>query len=170
MSNNEILNRIRDLFDTKGVEFRVLEHPPCHTSKESAAARSLAGAPEAVGAKAMLCRMEFSDRHVEHNVLVLPGPARLDSRALRVALPGLKRFRFVSIGEMNALCQLMPGAMPPFAKSVFPQLDHLYVDRSLLAHEMVGFNAGCHERSIVIRSHDYVGAASPTAVLEFVQV
>ena len=167
MNQNEAFNRICRLFEAERVEFRVLDHPPCRTSKESAAARAQAGAPEAVGAKAVLCRMEFYDRHAEYNVLVLPGPSRVDTRALKSVLPDLRRYRFATVDEMQTLCHLSPGAMPPFAQSVFPQLNHLYVDRSLLDHDLIGFNAGSHERSIVVRSQDYIRAALPTAILDY---
>lgn len=170
MNNNETFNRICWLFETAEVDFKVLEHFACRTSEESAIARSTAGVPDAIGAKAILCRMEFSGREVEDNVLVLPGPTRLNSRALKLSLPRLRRFRFATPAEMKALCDLAPGAMPPFAHSVFPQLRNLYVDTSLLNYRIIGFNAGCHERSVVVCTQDYIRAASPTAILDFATV
>jgi prolyl-tRNA editing enzyme YbaK/EbsC (Cys-tRNA(Pro) deacylase) len=107
------------------------------------------------------------EQGTEFNLLVLPGPSKLDSQAVMDQLPDLKPFRFASPEEMIDCCQLTPGSMPPFADSVFPQLDHLFVDESLLSYQWIGFNAAALERSIVVRSQDYLRVAAPSAILHF---
>jgi len=168
--NKEAFERIRRLLEEQRVEYKLLEHPPCRTSAESAAARAKAGAPEAIGAKALLCKMEFADRPTEFDVLVIPGPARVDARSLKSQLPTLKRFRFATPEEMSSLCGVLPGYMPPFAGNVFPTVTHLYVDASLRDFRYIGFNAASLNHSIVITCHDYIRVASPTAFLRFVML
>lgn len=171
MINDKAFVRICELFDEHGIDYHILNHPPCHTSAESLAARSQAGFPEAIGAKALLVKLERilkdSNRIIEFSTFVLPGPTKMASQALKVLFPDLKRFRFAMPEEMFERCGVVPGCMPPFASRVFPQLNNLYVDESLAKYEWVGFNAASLERSIVVRSQDYFRAADPTAILRF---
>lgn len=165
--NKEAFERICKIFEARQIEYKLLKHPACRTSAESAEARAKAGVPDAIGAKALLCKMEFSNHPTEFNLLVLPGPARLNSNALKSQLPGLKRFRFATSEEMFSLCGVLPGYMPPFASNVFSELSHLYVDAMLCDYEYVGFNAASLEHSMVVRCVDYLHAASPSALLHF---
>lgn len=153
---------ILSLLESGGVPYKVYTHAPCRTSEESANARANAGAPEAIGAKAILCKMQIA-LTPEFNVLVLPGPARLDAVALKMLIPGLKRVRFATAQEMQDLCGLQPGCFPPFGPQVFENVTRLFVDETLREYPMVGFNAADFERSIVLRSEDYARIVSPHA-------
>jgi len=164
--NQKAFDDICRLFDERKIEYRVLHHPPCHTSAESAAARARAGAPEAVGAKAILMKCDLKDGK-EFITCVLPGPSRLDSQALKESLPDIRRMRFATPEEMRSACGVAPGCMPPFAAPIFPQISRLFIDHSLLDHEWLGFNAAQHECSIVLRAEDYARVAEPTAILHF---
>jgi Ala-tRNA(Pro) deacylase len=164
--NTEAFTRICELFDAHNIVYHVLDHPPCHTSAESAAARAKAGFPETIGAKALMVKME-RQQGTEFNVLVLPGPSRLDSQALKGHFNDLKKFRFATPEEMLDRCRVVPGCMPPFANNVFPELNNLFVDKSLLKHQWLGFNAAALERSIVVRCQDYVRVAEPNAIINF---
>ena len=165
--NDVAFRVICKLFEEQGVEYQLLTHAACRTSAESAVARASAGAPEAIGAKAILVNMIFEKALVEFNVLVLPGTSRVDSRSLKSMVPQLKRFRFATADEMLSLCGVTPGCMPPFARPIFPDLPRLFIDRALLDHEWVGFNAANLERSIVVRSKDYVRVACPAMLFSF---
>jgi Ala-tRNA(Pro) deacylase len=145
----------------------VIEHEVCRTSAESAAARARAGFPQAIGAKALLTKMTFSDGTSEFNVLVLPGPSRLNSQALKARVPALKKFRFATSEEMLGLCGVTPGEMPPFAGAVFSGTSRLFVEEGISGVEFVGFNAADLERSVVVRAQDYVRVADPTAIFKF---
>jgi Ala-tRNA(Pro) deacylase len=165
--NQEAFEHICQLFEEKQITYMVLDHPECRTSAESAAARAEAGAPGAIGAKALLCKMEYGNGNIEFNVLVIPGTARLNSRALKTHFADLKRFRFATPEEMLQLCNVVPGCMPPFAKTIFSNTERLFVDESLLNFKLIGFNAASLERSIVIQCQDYLRAAMPSAILQF---
>lgn len=169
--------RICRLLDACRSDYRVLSHSPCRTSAESAIARAEAGFPEAIGAKALLVKLngpgnqtlELAARrpNIWFDVFVLPGPSRLDSQAIKTLFTDIKKFRFATPEEMFERCGVVPGCMPPFAHNVFPQLNRLFVDESLARYEWVGFNAGSLERSIVVRSRDYFRAADPAGTLNF---
>jgi Ala-tRNA(Pro) deacylase len=165
--NREALRAICRIFEAAGVEYKLIEHEACRTSAESAATRARAGFPRAVGAKALLTKMTFDDRASEFNVLVLPGPARLNSQLLKAQVPRLKKFRFATNEELLDLCGVTPGEMPPFASAVFSGTPKLFVDDTIGGVESVGFNAADLERSIIVSARDYLRVANPTAVLKF---
>jgi len=165
--NREALQNICRIFEAAGVEYKLIEHEACRTSLESAAARARAGFPRAVGAKALLTKMTLDDGTSEFNVLVLPGPARVNSQALKAQVPRLRRFRFASNEELLDLCGVTPGEMPPFASTVFGGTSRLFIDETISGLDSVGFNAADLERSIIVSARGYLGVADPTAVLKF---
>lgn len=165
--NREALRNICRIFEAAGVEYKLIEHEACRTSVESAAARTRAGFPRAVGAKALLTKMTLDDGTSEFSVLVLPGPARLNSQDIKAKVPRLKKFRFASNEELLDLCGVTHGEMPPFASAVFSGTSRLFVDETISGVETVGFNAADLERSIIVSAQDYLGVANPTAVIKF---
>src|SRR5690349_16665028 len=124
MTNVKTFARICRLLDKQRSEYHVLNHGPCRTSAESAVARAQAGFPEAVGAKALLLKLERSRSHfgasvtgykrIEFDVFVLPGPSKIDSQSLKNLLD-VRKFRFATPEEMFERCSVVPGCMPPFA-------------------------------------------------------
>lgn len=163
--NNDIAYRtIQDLFNSQEIAYHLIHHLPARTSEESAKARSTAGFPDAVGAKALIVKCEFRD-HMAYATLVLPSRYRIDNRVVRASLPGLKRFRFLTPEEMHELVQLSPGCMPPFGNKVFEKVSDLYVDPHLADFSQIGFNAAQVERSIIVSVSDYLRASVPTAMV-----
>jgi Ala-tRNA(Pro) deacylase len=176
-SVGDLFAQICKLLDDCRSDYHVLNHPPCRTSAESANARAHAGFPEAVGAKALLVKLNGTPNqdfesiedggHFWFDVFVLPGPSRLDSQAIKTLFTNVRRFRFATPEEMLERCGVVPGSMPPFAHSIFPQLNRLFVDESLARYDWLGFNAASLERSVVVRSSDYFRAANPAGILNF---
>lgn len=156
--NNQAFQSICELFESRKIPFTVLQHPPCKTSVESAAARAAAGSPKAVGAKAILCKLYFAVGE-EFAVFAMPGPYRLNVNAVKGILPGLKKLRFASSDEMVNLCGVMPGCMPPFGAPIFDKVK-LYIDPAISGCEEVGFNAARFETSIVVAAADYLKAVA----------
>jgi Ala-tRNA(Pro) deacylase len=167
--NDNAFNSICSLLNHSGAAFLVLTHRSCRTSAESLAARAAAGQPDAVGAKAILCKLYFRDKD-EYAVFVMPGTRRMNSQAVKACIPDLKKLRFASAAEMLELCGVLPGCMPPFGAQVFPGIKRLYVDVSIRCQAKLGFNAAGFERSIVVSAMEYVKAVSSDATfLSFVE-
>lgn len=169
---NAVTENICHLLDNKQVSYKLISHPECRTSEESAKARAQGGGGQITGAKAILMRISRKRNDAEFGVFVLPGDRQLDSKALKKALKNqfadFKSFRFATATEMEQLTEgLIPGTMPPFASSIFDRIDLLYIDEELLERESVGFNAGCLTRSIVISSQNYLKTVSPQAIFAF---
>ena len=70
----------------------------------------------------------------------------------------MKKFRFATPQELAAF-GLVPGAVPPFGEPVLPLA--LHVDPSVLANEVIAFNAGSLTESIILSIEDYSRLAHP---------
>jgi Ala-tRNA(Pro) deacylase len=139
-----------DFIDQRGVRFRCLEHPPCRSSEESAAARAAAGVPDSVGAKALIVRAAAPPSFI---MAVLPGTHRLQSDKLRAIIG---RFRFAQPYEIAEVTGgLEPGMIPPFAAPIFPALAQLVVEESIFGLPTIGFNAAHFQRSVVMAGEHY---------------
>ena len=118
---DDVLNQIRELLRSAGIAFREVQHEPTHTSAESAAAR---GEELRNGGKALLMKVGDTFR-----LFVLSAACQLDSGAIKRHF-GVKRQRFATLEELQALTGLTPGAVPPFGRPVLPF--DLFVDTSIL--------------------------------------
>ncbi len=154
-------DRLLALLADSGRSYQLLDHAECRTSEQSAAARASAGAPDAVGAKALIVKIEKGGEFV---MCVLPGVARLDGKSLRKLVGG---HRFATAEEVGlATNGLQPGMVPPFGKLVFPNVARLLVATSLREYHQVGFNAACLTRSIVMNTDDYLAICGADAMVE----
>lgn len=142
--------RILHLLDGAGIAYRRVSHPPTRTSEESAVAR---GEPLEVGGKALLVKVDDTFR-----LFVLSAPLKLSSSAVRAHF-GARRSRFATAEELRELTGLVPGSVPPFGEPVLPF--ELHVDPSVLANEVIAFNAGSLTESVVMKTTDYEALASP---------
>ncbi|MFB2917278.1 MULTISPECIES: YbaK/EbsC family protein [Aerosakkonema] len=160
--------KICHLLDCNSVKYKLFSHPETRTSEESYKARQQAAGESVIGAKALLMKMTSKKGATLFNVFVLPGDKRLDSKALKSQLKDVKSFRFATSEEMAELTGgLVPGSMPPFVQPIFENLNHLFIDTSLLEHERIGFNAASLTQSLIVSCNDYIRAANPTDIFPF---
>ena len=149
--SKKTLDKIRNHLNAADISYREVEHEPTRTSEESAAAR---GEELRVGAKALLLRTDNV-----FQLLVLPADRKLDSTAIRHHL-GVRKTRFASVEELEALVDLVPGAVPPFGEPILPF--NLYADESMgVETDKVAFNAGLLTHSIIMSASDWISIAQP---------
>lgn len=134
-------------------KFRIIAHPPCRTSEESAAARAAQGEPDAVGAKALVVKLQSDNSFA---LLVMPGTKKMDNKAARQSL-GL--FRFANTEELAAVTQgLVPGSVPPFGSPYLPGIKAVHLDHEIVSSTKVGFNAANLGISLVMTTAEYLRA------------
>jgi len=155
--HKEIVNFVTD----KAPSAKLVEHPASKTSEESMEARHKASGERVTGAKALLIKIDIRDRPAEFAVIVLPGFNKLDSKVLKQELkarvPGMRSFRFATPEEMDQKARgIQPGKMPPFGRPLFPDIDFTFIDKALLDHKRIGFNAADFEKSILMDTDDYL--------------
>jgi Ala-tRNA(Pro) deacylase len=149
VSLGPLTRRLVDLLVTRGVEHRLLTHPPVLTSEEASRVR---GTPLEAGAKALVCHAD--DQIV---LIVVPADARLDNRAFRQQA-GVKNVRMIDPAQVQDLVGAPVGAVPPFG-SLFGLTT--YADREVVERELIAFNAGARDVSVTMRGPDYAALEAP---------
>lgn len=145
-------NRIISMLDIDHVVYHIIEHEPVYTSAQ---AESISGLDLSQGAKALLLKADAA-----FILAVLPGNRRLDLHRLKQFLPA-KRIRFATEKEVREIMHCELGACYPIGS--FLNL-RTVLDPTLIENEMVAFNPGVNDRSIILRSQDYVKIASPEII------
>lgn len=103
-----IRTKITDLFDSLGIAYRVLPHTePVFTVEAAAAQRG-------VVKEEMVKSILLKDREGRYAMACVPGEARLDPQAVRVALgEPWKRLSFANGDEIRAVTGYVQGAVAP---------------------------------------------------------
>ncbi len=148
--NSPVYDRIVSLLEERGIAYRAVHHEPTFTSEASALAR---GESIAVGGKAILMKVDADFR-----IFVLSAALKLDSKKVKEHF-GAKKIRFATSEELMEKTGLVPGSLPPFGPPVFDI--PLYVDPSVLANDVVAFNAGSLTDSLIISIAAYATVAAP---------
>lgn len=122
-------------------------------SSKPAAGHAAQGEPEAVGAKALVVKLEQDNSFV---LLVMPGTKKLNNKAARQKLG---RLSFATADELAEVTGgLVPGSVPPFAQPYLPGVRTVYLDPDITKAKKVGFNAAALDRSVVMDTAAYLRA------------
>lgn len=152
-----VYKKIANLLDSAEIKYQLIDHEPVLTCEDAAKIR---GTKPEQGAKALVC---IADK--KPILIVLPCSARLDFKAFK-KWQEVKDLRFATAEEVKEITQIEIGAIPPIGLVLGlgrPQGSPLqtFVDKKLLKNEEICFNAGMHERSIVMKAEDYVKVVKP---------
>ncbi len=161
IENPDAYRSIIDLLKRSHISYSEIDHQPCKTSDESKEVRVKAGFPNAVGAKALLTKLYFTDTE-SFATIVLPGNHVLHRESLIEGIPNLKKIRFATAEELFSLAGVVPGCMPPFASQVFPEIPILIIATALIDTNELGFNIVSLEKSIVLKTKEYLSIINPT--------
>ncbi len=144
------LERIKSILAGKQVHYELMFHAPARTSAESAKAR---GTELRQGTKSLLLKSGTGF------VLALVSAGRKLDTAKLEKIVGVKRLRFASPAEVVQETGCEVGSVPPFG---FQKDIPTYIDSSVLANEIIAFNAGLLTHSIKMRSADLLRIIRPT--------
>lgn len=150
---NNCLQELQHKLDQAGINYIVQEHPYAVTAQHVA---DMAHVPGHMFAKSVIVHAD--GRFI---LVALPAPHVVDLTALKQEL-GLQAVRLATEGEIEPLfpdCEL--GAMPPFPG---PNGLEVYLDKGLLGHPEIVFEAGSHSEAIRMRTEDYVWLLQPRVV------
>jgi Ala-tRNA(Pro) deacylase len=149
-----VTERLLALLDGGGARYRLIDHPPEGRTER---ASELRGHPLAQAAKSIIIRTRMAKKAYRYVLAVVPGDRRVDLERIR-ALVGARDAGVADRPTAESLARTVSGTIVPFAFE--PQLE-LVVDPSLLAHRELFFNAAALDRSIALRTADYVTLARP---------
>ena len=145
-----IPDKLKELFESSGVRYEVIDHAPAYDAQREAAA---AHVPGRNWAKTVVVRVDG-----EPALTVLPATRRLDPERLREAV-GAERVTLADEAEFEKYypdCE--PGTMPPFG-NLYGQ--RTFVDQSLQNADTIAFHAGAHRTAVQIPYDAFERLAEP---------
>ena len=143
------------LLDGHKASYRLIDHAPeGQTDKVSA----LRGHPVAAAAKCIVLIVKIGKKTSRFVLAVVPGDARVDTAKVKSLFSGATYAGFAAADVAERLAGSVAGTVLPFA--FHPDL-MLIVDPSITEHEELFFNAARLDRSMALRTSDYVALAKP---------
>ena len=146
--------RLIELLDRHEAQYRLIDHAPEGRTELVSAMR---GNEVAQAAKCIILMIKLGKKVTKYVLGVVPGDARIDLAAIKA----LKQATYVSFAPPQAAEELagsVVGTVLPFAFD--PRLE-LIADPGLLAFDELYFNAARLDRSMALRTSDYVRLANP---------
>lgn len=154
MISTDSYDHLVAFLETEGAEYRLIEHPP--EGRTDIVSR-LRGHPVSAAIKCLVLLVKVGRKSTRYILAAVPGDKQLD----RTALKAIKNATFVGLapaGTAEELSGSVVGAVLPFA---FDQRLELIADPGLLENEELFFNAGRLDRSIALKTNDYLKLAKP---------
>jgi Ala-tRNA(Pro) deacylase len=149
MSELEV-KRVKDLLDSKNIEYTISEHEPVFTSEQAAKVR---GVDLKTGVKALVLKTK------EGNFILglVAADKKIDLKKL-AEIANTKDLELAKPEEVLKLTNCKVGSVHPFG--ILHNLP-TYLDISVLENEYVNFNIGLHTKSIQMKSKDLVEIVKP---------
>lgn len=147
-------DRLIALLDHHGATFRVIDHAP---EGRTEIVSEMRGHALAQAAKCIIVLAKRGRKNTHFVLAVVPGDMRVDLGRVKT-LVGATYVGFAAQNVAEELGQTASGTILPFAAD---ERLELIVDPALLRQPEMFFNAARLERSIALRTEDYVRIARP---------
>ena len=142
------------LLDQQGIAYRLIDHAP---EGRTELVSVLRGNTLSQAAKCIVLMIKLGKKVTRYILAVIPGDARVDLAAVKALMQGTY-VAFASSEIAEQLAGSVTGTILPF--SFNPELE-LVVDPSLLENEEIYFNAARLDRSMTLKTRDYITVAKP---------
>jgi Ala-tRNA(Pro) deacylase len=152
--SRETYARLIDLLEEHQAHYRLIDHPPEGRTEIVSAFR---GHNPRHAAKCMVVMVKLGKRTTRYVLAVVPGDARVDLAAVK-SLLGATYVSFASPDMAEELAGSVPGTILPIP---FDARLELIVDPALLDNPILYFNAARLDRSLALRTDDYVSITAP---------
>src|SRR5579859_2477568 len=140
--------------DEHEVAYRLIDHAP---EGRTEVVSPLRGNALGQAAKCIVLMVKIGKKVTRYVLAVVPGDAKVNLQGVK-ALMGGTYVAFASSDIAERLAGSVAGTILPF--SFNPELK-LVVDPSLLENDEIYFNAARLDRSMVLKTSDYVAVARP---------
>lgn len=154
---NDIHLRLCELLEREGAVYRILEHAPEGRTELIARIR---GNRLEQAIKSIVVQVRMDRKHNRYCLANVPGNRRVNLEAIRAHF-GAAGIGVATREKAEALSGCVIGAIPPFS---FHERLVVLADPLIRENEEVVFNAGRLDRSIFMRSDDYVRIARPQSI------
>ena len=154
MVMGDTYSQLITFLDQHGAQYRLIDHAPDGRTEIVSPMRCNALSQ---AAKCIILMVKIGKKVTKYVLAVVPGDARVDLNAVK-ALIGGTYVSFASPDIAERLGGSIAGTILPFSLS--PELE-LIVDPSLLENDEIYFNAAHLDRSIVLKTSDYMALSKP---------
>jgi Ala-tRNA(Pro) deacylase len=154
MTNAETYERLIAYLDQNGAQYRLIDHPP---EGRTDIVSPMRGHPVSAAAKCLILMVKVGRKVTKYVLGVVPGDARIDLNAVK----RLKNGTFVSLSTSQAAEELSGSAVGTILPFAFDPRLELMADPGLLESPELFFNAARLDRSIALKTSDYVRLAKP---------
>ncbi|HET9922224.1 MAG TPA: YbaK/EbsC family protein [Ktedonobacteraceae bacterium] len=146
--------RLIALLDQHNAQYRLIDH---ESEGRTEIVSAMRGNTLSQAAKCIVLMVKIGKKITRYLLVVVPGDAKVDLPAIKALMQGTY-VAFASSDVAERLSGSVAGTILPF--SFNPELE-LIVDPSLLENEEIYFNAARLDRSLVLKTSDYVALAKP---------
>jgi Ala-tRNA(Pro) deacylase len=140
--------------DQRQVQYRLIDHAP---EGRTEIVSPMRGNALSQAAKCIILMVKIGKKVTRYVLAVIPGDARVDLNAVKALMRGTY-VSFASADIAEKLAGSVTGTVLPFAFN--PELE-LIVDPALLENDEIYFNAARLDRSLVLKTSDYLALANP---------
>ncbi len=154
MASEDTYSQLIAFLDQRGARYRLIDHAP---EGRTEVVSPMRGNTLSQAAKCIVLMVKIGKKITKYVLGVVPGDARVDLNAVK-ALMGGTYISFASPDIAEKLAGSVAGTILPF--SFNPELE-LIVDPSLLESDEIYFNAARLDRSMALKTSDYVALAKP---------
>lgn len=154
MVSEDVYRQLIELLDQHAAGYRLIDHAP---EGRTEVVSPLRGNALSQAAKCIILMVKVGKKVTKYVLGVVPGDARLDLNAVKALYNGTY-ISFASPEIAERLAGSVAGTILPFSFS--PELE-LIADPFLLENEEIYFNAARLDRSMALKTRDYVALAKP---------
>ena len=147
-------SKLITLLDEHGASYRLIDHAP---EGRTEIVSPMRGNELSQAAKCIVMMVKIGKKVTKYVLGVVPGDAKIDLNAVK-SLFGGTYISFATAEIAEKLAGSISGTVLPF--SFNPELE-LIVDPSLLKNDELYFNAARLDRSMALKTKDYVSSAKP---------
>lgn len=153
-TSSDTYQQLIDLLDNHAASYRLIDHTP---EGRTEVVSPMRGNALSAAAKCIVLMVKIGKKVTRFVLAVVPGDARIDLNAVKALLGGTY-ISFASADIAERLAGSVAGTILPFAFN--PELE-LVVDPTLLENDELFFNAARLDRSLALKTRDYVALARP---------
>jgi Ala-tRNA(Pro) deacylase len=153
-NTNDTYTKLIDLLDQNGAQYRLIDHPEEGRTEIVSAMR---GNNVAHAAKCIIMMVKIGKKDKRFVLGVVPGDARVNLNTVKALFDG-SYISFASQDIAEQLAGCVAGTVLPFA---FSKDLILIVDPALRESEFIYFNAARLDRSLELKTSDYLKIANP---------
>lgn len=154
MVQEDMYSRLMALLDEQGARYRLIDHAE---EGRTEVVSEMRGNKLAQAAKCIVLMVKIGKKVTKYVLAVVPGDAKVDLQAVKSLFQGTY-ISFASTEIAERLAGSVAGTVLPFS---FTSELELIVDPTLLEHDELYFNAARLDRSLALRTSDYVACAKP---------